>query len=364
MYDLIVVGGGFYGCMLALHEAKKGKSVCIIEKEADLMQRASYGNQAIVHRGYHYPRSKKTAVGSNKNYDRFNKEFGSCLYKGHKKYHAISKKASFVNKKDYQKFCDEVGSPCKKVTALKSPGISAVFRTPEYSFDSVKLKERIKHKLSLRGVHLKLNTEMVSFTNGVVVSNTSTPEGGCVNKTHTKHVALCTYADINTILMDMGLDPIDLKFQIAEMVLVDVPAKYKNIGLTVMDGPFFSITPFPSENCHVISHVKHSVHAEWETNGMAIFWDKDNVKSKFEYMQEAVSSYYPDLQMTYKRSIYEVKALLPVSCHDDGRPVLIQRPRHDVTVILGSKIDNVYDMLDYIDDQEANGKNIHEVSNQ
>ena len=51
-YDAIVVGGGFYGCLLAIHLPKSGAArVLLMERESTLVQRASYANQARVHNG-------------------------------------------------------------------------------------------------------------------------------------------------------------------------------------------------------------------------------------------------------------------------------------------------------------------------
>ncbi len=45
-YDAIIVGGGFYGCLLAIHLRKSGaESVLLMERESSILQRASYANQ-------------------------------------------------------------------------------------------------------------------------------------------------------------------------------------------------------------------------------------------------------------------------------------------------------------------------------
>lgn len=57
-YDDVVVGGGFYGCMLAAHLSRsRGRRVLLLEAAGELLGRASFANQARVHNGYHYPRS-------------------------------------------------------------------------------------------------------------------------------------------------------------------------------------------------------------------------------------------------------------------------------------------------------------------
>ncbi len=35
-YDLVIIGGGPGGCMAALHAAKKGIRVCLLEKTRDI----------------------------------------------------------------------------------------------------------------------------------------------------------------------------------------------------------------------------------------------------------------------------------------------------------------------------------------
>ncbi|WP_406696638.1 FAD-dependent oxidoreductase [Singulisphaera sp. Ch08] len=63
-YDVVVVGGGFFGCMIALHLRRQNARVAVVERGSRLLGRASYHNQARVHNGYHYPRSVLTAFRS------------------------------------------------------------------------------------------------------------------------------------------------------------------------------------------------------------------------------------------------------------------------------------------------------------
>src|SRR3989344_6328455 len=79
IFDTVIIGGGFYGAMLSLYFKKNNKKVLIIEKEKELLTKASYNNQARVHNGYHYPRSFITALRSHMNYKRFIKEFQPAI---------------------------------------------------------------------------------------------------------------------------------------------------------------------------------------------------------------------------------------------------------------------------------------------
>jgi len=78
-YDAVIIGGGFYGCSIALALAPRLPRILILEREGDLLTRASYGNQARVHNGYHYPRSLLTALSSAANYPQFRSEFSDRI---------------------------------------------------------------------------------------------------------------------------------------------------------------------------------------------------------------------------------------------------------------------------------------------
>ena len=91
-YEVLIVGGGFYGCEIALKLSKIGLSkILLVEKENELMKRASVNNQARVHNGYHYPRSIKTAQSSSKNYQKFINDYAYSIYNEMTMLYAIRK---------------------------------------------------------------------------------------------------------------------------------------------------------------------------------------------------------------------------------------------------------------------------------
>ena len=71
--EAVVIGGGFYGAAIAAYLARQRGlgEIIVVEREAALLSRASYNNQARVHNGYHYPRSFTTAYRSRVNLPRF-----------------------------------------------------------------------------------------------------------------------------------------------------------------------------------------------------------------------------------------------------------------------------------------------------
>ena len=80
-FDISIIGGGFYGSVLAYYVKRRfpNLSVVLLEKESDLLTRASAKNQARVHNGFHYPRSVVTAYRSRINFERFINEFYDAI---------------------------------------------------------------------------------------------------------------------------------------------------------------------------------------------------------------------------------------------------------------------------------------------
>ena len=61
--DIVIIGGGVIGCMIARQLARYQCQVILIEKEADIGMGASFANTAIVHAGYDpYPGSLKAEM--------------------------------------------------------------------------------------------------------------------------------------------------------------------------------------------------------------------------------------------------------------------------------------------------------------
>jgi glycine/D-amino acid oxidase-like deaminating enzyme len=124
--------------------------------------------------------------------------------------------------------------------------------------------------------------------------------------------------------------------------------------VTVMCGPFFSCMPFPPRGVHTLSHVRYTPRATWFTGTEEGPGEPepppvqtDGYTSAFAHMRRDAARYVPALNdAAYRGSLFEVKTLLPRNEVDDGRPILFKRD-HGLAghhVIMGGKIDNVYDM--------------------
>ena len=361
-YDVVIIGGGFFGMYIAEYFAKRGKKVLLCEKGTDYMQRASYVNQARVHNGYHYPRSILTALRSRISFPRFCKEFPECIDDSFEKYYMVGKLLSKVTARQFELFCHRIGAVCEpapnKITRLVNPAlVESVFSVVEYAFDSTKLKTIMHERLEASSVQSMFSTTVKRVSrkeSELEVEVNIGREDSKTEKIIARQVFNCAYSMINYTLAESALEPIPLKHEMAEICLVEVPEELKDKGITVMCGPFFSVMPFPAIGLHSFSHVRYTPHYEWYDGPGKSYINAykhfDNVtkRSAWKAMLLDAKRYVPLLsQCKYRESIWEVKTVLPRSETDDSRPILF-RPNYGINgfhCLMGGKIDNVYDVI-------------------
>jgi glycine/D-amino acid oxidase-like deaminating enzyme len=354
--DVVIIGGGFYGCAIALELKKLFPKVVILEKEADLLQRASRFNQARVHKGYHYPRNLVTAYRSAQNYPRFVEQFSPAIEQNFTSIYAIPRQFSQVSAQQFYRIYKELQIPIDvaspEIKTFFNPYlIEEVFITQEAVFNSEILKEIIKKELEKAGVMIFYNQE-VDRVSALSPGNlqVSTMSGDVFNA---QYVFNCSYSQINTLLHRSHLPPLDFKHEITEISLIQVPTPLKDKAITIMDGLFFSLMPFPSRNAHSLSHVRYTPHQSWSDKEEIVetqkIFQQSQRNSHFPYMLKDAQRYVPHLEKAkYLDSFYEVKTVLTQNEIDDGRPILFKQDYglKNFFVIMGGKIDNVYDVIE------------------
>jgi glycine/D-amino acid oxidase-like deaminating enzyme len=368
-YDAIIIGGGFFGCCLALSMASRYRRVLVLEKEQDLLSRASYVNQARVHNGYHYPRSLITALRSAFNYPVFSSDFDDCVDRTFLQVYAVARGLSKVTAYQYRTFCERVGIPLrpapKKVARLFQPDlIEEAFCAEECAFDAPRLRERLRAGMEESGVELACGIEVARILPGP--QGRLRVEAGCFELA-AQRVFNCTYSGINQLLHRSALPLLPLKHEIAEIAMIGVPPELEQVGITVMDGPFFSTMPFPALNLHSLSHVTYTPHESWnDPEHIDCSQGHRQPTSRSIFMLKDAQRYVPALRNAhYEFSLFETKTVLLKNEIDDGRPILC-RSHHgleNLFVVLGAKIDNIYDVLKALDAFPCFPRSRHESRN-
>lgn len=374
-FDKIIIGGGFYGLYSALFCCRLGQRVVVIECDPAPFKRATYINQARVHQGYHYPRSISTALKSAGYFERFNRDYDFCINREFDQIYATSSRYSWSDRTQFKDFCRAADIPCEEIhpdSCFKSGMCDGVFRTREYTYDAAILRDYLLDKLSEQKNYVRIEygarIKAIDRTDRTYIVRTD--EG---KEYEAGYVLNAAYAGTNQILDMAGFEKFRIKYELCEIILCDVNESLKNIGFTVMDGPFFSIMPFGKTGYHSLTSVTFTPHTtsyesmptfscQEKSRGFCTKFRLGNCnncpvrpETAFPYMSGLAKKYMLDkYEFRYRQSLYSMKPILMSSEIDDSRPTVIRKYSEKPTFVgvLSGKINTVYDLDEVLCDGE------------
>ena len=368
-YDRIILGAGLYGLYAARACGLRGERVLVLECDPHPFMRATYINQARVHMGYHYPRSYATAIKSAHYYARFHEDFGFCIHSSFDQIYATSAAFSWTDAAAFERFCAAAGIRCDAVPAARyfRPGmVDGAFLTEEDTYDAQILRQFYEDELRhLPNVELRCGIRLVGierepscYTVRLADAAASAP-----------YLLNATYASTNQVLAaieNATFPPMRIKYELCEIILVRPSDDLRGVGLTVMDGPFFSVMPFGKTGLHSLTAVTFTPHdTSYETlphfacqkrrgDGACTPRELANCDScparpvsAWPYMSQMARKYLqPAYGMTYERSLFSMKPILQATEIDDALPTVIRVLSEAPTLVsvLSGKINTVYDL--------------------
>lgn len=350
-YDYIILGSGIFGLYTA--SLLKNYKVAIIEIDDSSFSRASFINQARVHNGYHYPRSPETALKSIHYFNRFSKDFSFAINKEFKQIYSIAKENTLTNAKQYIDFCKLVNISCKQIhPEYMKDSVEASFETIEYSFDAKIMKDYL---LANNKADIYYSTKIESVE-GVYTLYTNK------GVFKTSEIINTTYASTNQISELFNLEKFNIKYEICEVILCDVPNKFNDIGITIMDGPFCSIMPFGLTGKHTLTSVTYTPHktsfeqlptfdcqnddcTKYNLGNCSLC--KNRPKTAFKEMNDTLMRYV-DIDVKYIDSYFAIKPILTDTEKTDARPTVIKRLAPHFLSVLSGKISTIYDLQNAI----------------
>jgi len=369
-------GGGIFGCYAALYLAGRGARVALIEKEAQLFQKASLVNQARLHSGYHYPRSIATAALSDEHKERFTEDHRQFVNASFEKYYAIDRFGSFTDPAQFERFCQHLGIRCERVVAhhlFNFNRLEALYLTEEYSFDPVLLREYYRERVEqTQSISVFKNTEIVSATAASSEWQIEINPAGGTNKEHitqgasiiTPTVINATYAATNALNRLFGARDLDLTHEISEIAFINSP-QFGERGLTVMDGPFGSIMPYGQSGLLSLSSVAYTHHkisydnlprfdcqttadpaCRPEAPGICSSCARRPSSNAAKMLAQMGQYFNEDVHFDYFFSYFTIKTKLKASYIDDGRPTEISklRDKPQFYCLFAGKVNSIYEI--------------------
>ena len=237
------------------------------------------------------------------------------------------------------------------------------FLTTEYTYDAEVLKNfflgeiakypnaEIRYSSAIESIEKKESLFRVTLKTG------ETFESGFILN--------ATYASINQIHAMLGFEAFKIKYELCEIILCKVNDELKNTGITVMDGPFFSIMPFGKTGYHSLTSVTFTPHftsyesvptfdCQKRSEGRCSPRQLSNCntcparpESAWPYMSNLAQKYLKEkYKFEHIGSLFSMKPILKASEIDDSRPTVIRQFSSNPTFIsvLSGKINTVYDL--------------------
>lgn len=236
-----VAGAGIYGATAAIRLAEHGYEVHLFDP-LGVMRAASAINQYRVHAGYHYPRSPETIRETLEARAEFIEAFEPAIVRNSRHYYAIPKKKSRTSPDLYESVMREHGlvlKPCR-LEWMNFDFIERCYEVQEHIYDPEVLRELVERRIRSAGIRF--------------YEKAFTPE----MRPDFDFVVWATY----------GMGPSRrvfkiAKFQVAEKMLIELPAALRGIALVVVDGPFTAFDPYGSSSRSLFGSAKNTNH--WTT---------------------------------------------------------------------------------------------------
>jgi hypothetical protein len=333
---IAVVGAGIFGVSAAVKLARAGHQVDLYEKNESILSAASGINQYRLHRGYHYPRSKSTALSAKFSEDSFRAEYGEAVLDENEHYYTIAKEGSQVTGKEFLNFCKECELEHEEVELdhLHAPMIDLTVRGKESLLDPIKLKILALDKIKEAKLNILLNQAF---------------EPSQINDYEL--VVNCAYANANFILEEYPEKRKEYQFELCEKPLLRLPEKFRGKSIVVLDGPFFCIDPYGRTDMHVMGNVVHAIHAR-NVGLFPVIPDqykpllnrsiiKDPPVTNIKKFLEVAERFMPDLKLAeYVGSMFTIRTVLPNVDATDERPTVVSKVGDKIIQVFSGKIGN------------------------
>jgi hypothetical protein len=238
---IAVCGAGIYGATIAIRLAERGHHVELFDP-LGILRAASAINQFRIHSGYHYPRSPETIQETLEARAEFTAAYAPAIVRTSKHFYAIPKEGSQTAPDlfeqvmaRYELFC----KPCHP-TWMNFDFIDRCYAVDEQIYDPEILRDTIAARIAA----LEIPFTQHEFTND--------------KRGEYDFVIRACYG----LGPSLGQFKI-AKYQVAEKILIDLPAELQNLSLVVIDGPFTAFDPYGSSGKSQFGSAKHTNH--WTT---------------------------------------------------------------------------------------------------
>lgn len=309
MRKIIIIGAGFYGCVVAWTLHTKKIPFQIIDIENDFFTKSSKWNQYRLHTGVHYPRSKQTQEECIRGHQKFKEYFPDFITPVLSYY--MFHPDSTINPETFtlNKHCQDqlqfkiTHNDFPFTTTIKAP----ILQTNEYVIDCFRLADFFTTCLSQ---YMIPHYDISNDDNSIIID--------------------CTYGSL--------FPHKDFIEESCTMFVYSSPNEsLRDLGITVMDGNYFSIFPSPQKGNWTLSHVY------WSKNVNLL--EINQVRKQIEnHVNQIFPNLFQKLNLTYQYH-FTSRKVKPKISPDDDRNVFVYYPKENVISVMGGKLTGIFDAI-------------------
>lgn len=336
-----VMGGGIFGATCAIELADVA-DVTLFERRAELLTETSNDSQQRHHSGFHYPRSYDSIAEIRAARAAFDELYAAAIDRSFPAYYCTSATGVEIPADRYLAACrsnDLAFTVVDPPAGIVAPAtVSLCLATDEGVYDVACLRRIASERLASHpSIDARVRTAVVSAslsTDGVKRLTVSGPGGTTVESFD--YVVNATYAQRNMLARWFGFPLEPLRFDLYEHLLLRLPIP--QVSVTIMDGPFTSLTGTGRDHQFILSHIHDSVsRSVIPEDGLPPEWPMP--VSNAANMLRHSSRYLPVLaEATDIRSRWVTRAVNAYARDFDARPTVIADHGFGCWSVLGGKI--------------------------
>ncbi|PJE17996.1 FAD-dependent oxidoreductase [Legionella sp.] len=356
--EIGIVGGGWYGCHIALVLSKLGHKVTIFEKNDDIFDGVSGKFGIRLHKGPHYPRSDSTRQYCRETFDKFCATYPELIIDHEYSVYALGEldadgNPPKVDTETFMQVCHE-SIECKEVNRDEF-GYEQMHVAMSIDEPSVALGERLrsvfKEKLKDAGVTIKCGYRVENLIRNedktILISEDGTEceFDQIINSTGYQSLISPEIKEDFPIEMEVVYQPcLALSFK-------DLQPGNKPFSFIVMDGWFPCLMPYVNtdnyDNTYILTHGSYTIMASCPTpeEAHAILNSVSNEFIETKVKPPAVREmcrFWPEFADRFKYLGWEGAVLAKLVTKREFRSAVTFEYKGTINIIPG-KINNIFD---------------------
>ena len=211
----------------------------------------------------------------------------------------------------------------------KLENVSLTINTEETIYDPFELSKKIHNQLEENNIKFLMNEDVLKIIEkddgfNVISKN---------SEFNTRSIINSTYSNYNIFNNDLGLENKNYQYELTLVPIIEWREGLPPIGITLLDGSFFSVLPYGKSGKYTLYHGDYSVNKRiiselppknWQ-NPKSILSDSE-AKTIYKKMVKSISKWLPSIKDSEFVSFLATTRMVLSNVDDtDARPSLMQK---------------------------------------